>query len=142
MDENEFASFSRCFRWRSDSRKGNADSSRFDERGDPILITVNQRNSALYSDPGRLLLNGRMIEVRSAEENAILDLLRNASITPLQDDDDRVGAIEILPLSIVSVEMLEILIDTVVNYLESDEYVRIAKDGLSQIEEPWNLRRF
>jgi len=106
-------------------------------------IQLNQRVfSDFYADPGRLFFNGERIDVRSDKESQIVRLLKTASIEsvikepppnsspPISKNalilgDDIRQFFESSPQS-----NLERFRNQIVEFIESDEYVRIATCGL------------
>ena len=114
----------------------------FDQHGHVVQIIVHQRNSALFPDPGRVFVDSYKIDLRSEDEARLIELLETASFNPLKDDDERIGFVEIVPQMNYTRTHLKILTATIVSYIQSDEYARIAELGLDTLVEPWNLRRF
>ena len=107
---------------------------------DDCAIALNQRVDGTYPNPGRLFFNGRMIEVRSADESAIIGLLKSASVEPVEPPDageDDLSNALIIGDDIKHVlgntieENLNEFRDEIITFVESDEYVRMAEHGLS-----------
>ena len=89
--------------------------------------------------PGRLYLNGELIGVRSQEEAALVELLRQATIgtsdaQPSSEAEQRCVLGEDLKQYFKAIdqgpdEALQFLIVTVVKFVESDEYVANAAEA-------------
>lgn len=109
--------------------------------GEEVRVRLNQRVFDSYGDPGRLYFNGELVEVRSDEEAAIVHLLRNATITS-KDDPPTSPENTISKNSIILGDDIRKVIenspdqnlldfrDAIVSFVESEEYVQIAKHGL------------
>ncbi len=101
---------------------------------------MRSRASSLNADisPGRLFFNDSLIEVRSSEEERLIALLKDASISLLDLEDLRRLARN-LPMDSAALEalavadddhLLERTRDEIVAFVLSDEYVDIARNGL------------
>jgi len=108
------------------------------------LVLVQHRIPKDQTDPrfpGRLYLDDQMIPVRSDEEGQLLMELKAASISPIygkkegpkeesepmhvlsEDIADFLAATRISPL-----EAIKHLVDSLVHFVESEEYVRLARE--------------
>ena len=65
------------------------------DEGNECTIQLNQSVFAGGDDPGRLLFNNELIEVRSAEEHQIVALLETAEIE-LEEEEESEGSSEIV----------------------------------------------
>lgn len=96
-------------------------------------------------DAGRLFFNDEMIDVRSADEDKIIQLLKNASIaleypvgySPRKKrisgsatPDDGIKEFLTQPPELTCQSWLE----EIVAFVESEEYVRIAREGLPPLK--------
>ncbi|MEM7316609.1 MAG: hypothetical protein AAF497_26045, partial [Planctomycetota bacterium] len=66
------------------------------ETGERCSIRLNQRVFDSYENPGRLLFDNELVEVRSSEEQRIVELLAAAEITP---DEGGEGDSDATPIS-------------------------------------------
>ena len=108
--------------------------------GEDCSIQLNQRVFDAYADPGRLLFNGNLVDVRSDKESQILDLLKNATIEIAKSERQAENKISknalILGDDIKKVlentpeENLRQFRDEIIAYVESDQYVEIATNGI------------
>ena len=85
--------------------------------GTECSIRLNQYVFNTYGHPGRLFFNKELVDVRSEHEAKIIELLSNATFGPDYPDAS-------------PQQSMEHYRDKVVEYLESDEYVEIATNGL------------
>ena len=109
--------------------------------GDEFSIQLNQRVfDDGGADPGRLLFNEKLVDVRSDTESQILDLLKNATIEiadrePMPENQTSKNAL-ILGDDIKQVmdnspeENLRRFRDDIIAYVESEQYVSIATNGV------------
>ncbi|TWT79652.1 hypothetical protein CA13_10580 [Planctomycetes bacterium CA13] len=111
--------------------------------GHRCFIRLNQH--ALYGDyllataesPGRLCFNNQLIDVRSADEEELLRLLKNAEVKSVGLDGLRQliktksnTTDQIRSLSYGSRdEYLQDRVDSIVDYVESERYVDVARNG-------------
>ncbi|MCA8992888.1 MAG: hypothetical protein KDA88_12945 [Planctomycetaceae bacterium] len=111
------------------------------ETGDECRIRLNQRMFDTYANPGRLCFNDRPVDIRSKAESEIVDLLKLASVVPREAPqkltDERISPNAIILgddiKDVVNSSPGENLLrhrDRIVAYVESDEYVQIAKNGV------------
>jgi hypothetical protein len=111
------------------------------DSGEDCSIQLNQRAflRPVDVDPGQLLINGELINVRSEDELRIVQLLKTASIkvnstqipigheilspgSPvITGDDIRQSADDLLEKDVRRLR------DDIVAFVESDEYLRIAR---------------
>jgi len=110
------------------------------ENGVKCRIQLNQRLIDFYAHPGRLHLNGNIVEVRSQQESQILRLLRNARTElPENQSAEEDGLSE--NAIMLSDDIKDVLDrspkanllrfrDEIVAFVESEEYVAIAKNGI------------
>jgi hypothetical protein len=100
--------------------------------GESVSVQIRQRNLPELEYAGRLYVDGQLIETRSPDEAAVLTLLANATFAAEPDVDVRthVG-------SIIGREPLMRLRDKIVAYVESEEYLKIAKNGVKKTFVPW-----
>lgn len=107
--------------------------------GEGFRIRLNERMFDSFN-AGRLYFNDELIEVRSDEEAAIVDLLRNASIAPKDRPPASSGNKISKDAMILGDDIREVFEsspeenlrnfrDFIVEYVESPEYVQIAKHG-------------
>ena len=114
------------------------------ESGRECRIRLNQRRSGGLGDParlpGRLYVDGELVEVRSERESAVVELLKSASIAPEERPpvpaENRIsknalvlGADIQQVLDSTPQENLRRLRDEVVAFVMSEEYVQIAEHG-------------
>lgn len=100
--------------------------------GESLAVQIRQRNIPELEYAGRLFVDGQLVEPRSDEESAVLALLAAATFADEPDVDVRthVG-------SIMGREPLMRLRDKIVSYIQSDEYLQIAKNGVKKPFQPW-----
>lgn len=108
--------------------------------GEDFSVQLNQRVFDSYANPGRLSFNGKLVDVRSDEESQILQLLRNAAIEMPENEPQPENQISknalILGDDIKQVlentpeENLRQFRDEIIAYVESDQYVEIATNGI------------
>ena len=104
------------------------------ESGTEHLIHLNQRRMPGSKNPGRLLFDYTLIPVRSDAETRIIELLRSAKVDadegapPTQPKnrlgDDIKNVLENSPAANIEEFRREII-----EYLQSDEYLEIARTG-------------
>ena len=114
------------------------------ESGRECRIRLNQRRSGGLGDParlpGRLYVDGELVEIRSEYESAVVELLKSASIVPKErppaPPENRIsknalvlGADIQQVLDSTPEENLRRLRDEIVAFVTSDEYVHIAEHG-------------
>ncbi len=115
------------------------------ETGDECHIQLNQREFDTYIDPGRLYFNGRPVAVRSDDELQIVNLLKNAMVAPEINQpaspDDRVSDKAVTLgddikelMSLSPEENLRKIRDDMIAFVESDEYIHIAKNGIAKLK--------
>lgn len=111
------------------------------ETGDKCQIRLNQKVFDSYSHPGRLFFDKTLIEVRSNVEAVIIELLRSAAIQvsepePVASKNQISKNALILSDDIKEVidnspeENLRKFRDEIIAFVESDEYVALATNGL------------
>ena len=106
-------------------------------------IQLNQRAFGdSYTNPGRLVFNGELVEVRSDTELQIIQLLKAAEFDHAVRPGDREGQGTISENAFVLSDDIKQLRDSspqqnllrfrneIVAFVESEEYVRIATEGL------------
>jgi hypothetical protein len=106
-------------------------------------IQLNQRVFAeFYANPGRLYFNQELVEVRSADESRIVQLLKDATVKatvrePTPTDNPPISKNALIlgddireVLESTPEENLRRFRDQIVAFVESDEYVQIATHGL------------
>lgn len=88
--------------------------------------------------PGRLFFNDRLLPIRSDEERIVLELLRNAEFRQVEVEDLRqlsqLSSVDPKDLRAVRTESddqnLRRYRNSVVSFVESDGYVKLARTGL------------
>lgn len=107
------------------------------ESGSRHLIHLTQRTIPGSANPGRLMFDQKLIAVRSDEESRIVELLRAATIDaadvppPPQPENRLILGDDIKDVMTSSpTANIEKFRSEFIDYLESDEYLEIAKNGL------------
>lgn len=111
------------------------------EAGTKCTIQLNQRVFDSYADPGRLYFNEEPVEVRSDTETQIINLLRTASIAAIKRQagppENRISKNALILGDDIKEVMgnspennLRKFRDDIIAFVESDEYVQIAKNGI------------
>jgi len=107
------------------------------EAGEKHLIHLNQRMIPGSKHPGRLLFDNTLIQVRSEAEARIIELLRLAKV----DADDALPPAQPKNRLILSDDIRHVLQNSpaanieefrreFIEYLQSDEYLEIARTGV------------
>lgn len=104
----------------------------YDPEGESVKVEVRQSNIPEIEHSGRLFVDAQLVNVRSADEAAVLALLATATFTDELPTDKNVHI-----GNITGVEGLTRLRDRFVQYIQSDEYLQIAKNGVKKPFRPW-----
>ncbi|MCM2372194.1 hypothetical protein [Aporhodopirellula aestuarii] len=110
------------------------------DSGQRCSVRLNQHVIETSADPARLFFNDELVEVRSEEERRILDLLKEADIHPLTPESVRQilasPAGSKVELEMFAVDASDTIIaqlrDSVVTFVESDEYASVALNDLPE----------
>lgn len=100
--------------------------------GESVAVQIRQRNIPDLEYAGRLFVDGQLVETRSDDEAAVLAVLAAATFADEPSADVR-GS----PGSIMGREALMRLRDRIVAFIQSDEYLQIAKNGVKKPFQPW-----
>ena len=101
-----------------------------DEQGRPHLIELVQHMQKTNREseiPGRLYYDHVLVEVRSAVERSLLDLLKRAPFRPNQFPDSSLNAEDPGAQRNVDEMDVRVLVNVILSFVESDEYVRLAQ---------------
>jgi hypothetical protein len=104
----------------------------YDPTGESVAVQIRQRDIPGLEYAGRLYVDGQLVEVRSADETATLALLAAATFASELPTGKDVGV-----GNITGVDGLMRLRDRIVEYIQSDEYLQIAKNGVKKPFRPW-----
>lgn len=104
----------------------------YDLEGESVAVQIRQRDIPGLEHAGRLFVDGQLVEVRSADEAAVLALLAAATFTDELPTEHHVHV-----GNITGVDGLMRLRDRFVEYIQSDEYLQIAKNGVKKPFRPW-----
>lgn len=115
------------------------------DTGEPCLIRLNQHTWNAYEYPSRLSFNDQMVEIRSKNEEKIIQLLKAAKIDQPEVESTTDSNIEAagnpLNLSDETIAGLEQWGDPketqrfrekIIEFVESEEYVEIARNGVPE----------
>jgi hypothetical protein len=93
--------------------------------GEHVYVQILQSDIPDLQDAGRLLFNRQLVEVRSLEEARIISLLISAEFA-----DNLERSVDYNPGPITQRHALQRIRDSIVDYVQSDEYVDIARNGV------------
>ncbi len=108
------------------------------DAGAKCTISLVQHMMRQYEDDGRLYFNTDLVEVRSTDESAIIDLLKTASVDliDLPDADSRNQVPDLIlgddiknSVTSSAEDNINKFRDKIISFVESDEYVRISQQG-------------
>ena len=97
-----------------------------------VALEVRQSNIPELEYAGRLFVDAQLVGVRSADEAAVLALLATATFTDELPTEKNVHV-----GNITGVAGLMRLRDRFVEYVQSDAYLQIAKNGVKKPFRPW-----
>jgi hypothetical protein len=103
--------------------------------GEHVSVQIRQRDIPSLEYAGRLFFDRHLIALRSATEEAVLALLTVAEVS-----DELMGGVDYQPGPIIGREGLDRVRRAIINYVQSEEYVEIAKNGVKKKFEPWKRR--
>lgn len=97
-----------------------------------LRIGVRQRNIPDIEHAGRLFVGAYLIKARSDDEAAVLALLAAAEFS-----EEPRGSVDHQPGPVTGQASLQRIRDLIVNYVQSDLYLDICKNGVKKKFEPW-----
>ena len=106
------------------------------ETGEHVSIQIRQSDIPDLENAGRLYFNNQLVDLRSDAEAGVLALLNNAEISD-QLDVERLSHRDFLPGPIHGFRGLDGIRRRIIEYLQSDQYVEIATNGVPKPSQPW-----